>query len=179
MNPLSMSGATPNASASYAAAQSKVALAKAQDDDVLEMPASEGFQLQKVPSLSGLGALRLVSLTGHGLLEFPRSLLELPALRCVDLSENRLTTIPPDIDRMTRLADLDLSQNAIQMIDGEASEFSQVLPALFAMQWLTRVVLQKNHIGAGWQRKLLEFGAKAHVTVLVAGCTEPSAESTS
>jgi Leucine-rich repeat (LRR) protein len=140
------------------------------------MPASEDFRLIKVPSLSGLSELRLVSLRGHGLLEFPRSLLELPQLRCVDLSENRLTTVPPDITRMTRLADLDLSQNALRMVDGETSEFSEVLPALFAMRWMNRIVLQKNCIGAGWQKKLLEDGAKAHVSVLVAGCFEPPVE---
>ena len=186
MNGLAISKVTPGtssvdsssseASSSYAAAQSRVELAREEGDDVLEMPASAGFRLRDVPSLSGLDALRFVCLKGHGLLEFPRVLFGLSTLRGIDVSENKIPTIPPDITTVVRLSSLDVAQNAIRMVDGEDSECSEVLKKMFKMSELVRIVLQKNCIGAGWQKELLKLGDEAHVTVLVAGCTEPQRE---
>lgn len=160
-------------------AEAKIQTAKADEDDILDLDGTDGCRLKDVPSLRGLAALRSISLSNNSLHYFPNAVLDLPSLRSLNLEGNAIETIPLSITRLSRLADLDLSRNALNLMDGQTSGCTEALPALFGMEWISRVVLQKNAIGAGWQKKLLKMGADHQVTVLMAGCSEPTERSKS
>ena len=153
-------------------AEVKIQTAKADENDLLALDGTDACRLQDVTSLLGLTALRSISLGNNSLRYFPNAVLDLPSLRSLNLEGNAIETIPLSITRIVRLADLDLSCNALNLVDGQTSGCTDVLPALFGMEWISRIVLRKNAIGAGWQQKLLEMGANNQVTVLMAGCSE-------
>ena len=89
-------------------------------------PDNQNPGLHQIPSLDGLTALKVLSLSDNALHAAPPGLEGLRSLTWLNLSHNEIGSLPPEIGRMQALAVLNLAANRIAELPDEVFNLSEL-----------------------------------------------------